>query len=154
MARQNYSLKSGMGTVSAEDYQAHPERYDVVEETQEQHDARLSGRYVGDFATAHPPTTIPNLATFNPADVPAPPAPVPVPVTTSAAVSQPVMVAASADAEQNTKDKDAGRSFAPATDAVLGMRPGARTGAKAATTAAAATTEHAKAQPHHVADKK
>ncbi len=72
--QENYILRNGMGTVSAADYEADPEKYGpVVEESNDEYQRRLrEGRFADQqpvrpaLAGAAPMTTIANLATFDP----------------------------------------------------------------------------------------
>lgn len=77
--QQNYLLRSGMGTVSADDYD--PDVHGpVVIETEEQYEARISGvkdpsrRPINPVLPTAPanPTTIQNLHTYDPSQVKAP----------------------------------------------------------------------------------
>lgn len=121
VVRQNVLLKSGMGTVSTEDYD--PKVHGpAVEETDEQYESRITGRPV--LPTTPAPgfvpgrTTIAGLATFDPASVPAPPAPVaPAPLSTPV-VGQRVAV--------EGKDEAADKAKASAANAAANKGPGPR----------------------------
>jgi hypothetical protein len=126
IARTHVALRNGMGTVSTDEYD---ERIHgrALEETDDQYRARVEGRFRAIPAPpVYPPTSIPNLQTFTPVDLPTPPAPQPANVVSTA---RPVIT--TDDVKDGQIDPE-GPKMKQQHEASVKARPGAVAGATAA----------------------